>query len=98
MTAARSKGAGASKSNNSALENLSTHDQSLFHALRERRLSIAKDLGVPAYVVFGDRTLIELAQRKPATQGQLSRIYGVGDAKLARYGDAFLDVIRRHAT
>jgi ATP-dependent DNA helicase RecQ len=96
LTAAQGRGAGVSKSSNGALQDFSADDQSLFQALRERRLSLAKGLGVPAYVVFGDRTLIEMAQCKPATQEQMSRIYGVGEAKLARYGKAFLDVIRRH--
>jgi len=49
---------------------------------------------VPAYVVFSDRTLVELATHRPGTQGAMREIHGVGDAKLERYGDAFLEVIR----
>lgn len=97
LTAARGPG-GTKVSKNGALQDVSERDQSLFQALRERRLSMAKDQGVPAYVVFGDRSLVEMAQRRPMTREQMSHIHGVGEAKLARYGDVFLDVIRRYAT
>ena len=89
---ARNKGGRKSKAG--ALKNLPGSDQALFQALREQRLSIAKTLGVPAYVVFGDRSLSEMAQHKPVTREQMSEIYGVGQAKLAQYGDVFLKVIR----
>lgn len=92
LTSARAKGSRKSKAG--AVTDLSRPEQSLFQALRERRLSIAKEQGVPAYVVFGDRSLSEMAQRKPTTREQMSQIYGVGQAKLAQYGDIFLDVIR----
>lgn len=92
LTAARGKGARKSKAG--ALKNLPGSDQILFQALREQRLSIAKTLGVPAYVVFGDRSLSEMAQHKPTTREQMSEIYGVGQAKLTQYGEVFLKVIR----
>jgi ATP-dependent DNA helicase RecQ len=47
-------------------------------------------------VVFGDKTLIDMARRKPATAAEMSAVHGVGEAKLRQYGEVFLDVIRRH--
>jgi ATP-dependent DNA helicase RecQ len=47
-------------------------------------------------VVFADRTLIDMARRKPATLGEMSAVHGVGEAKLRQYGELFLDVIRKH--
>ena len=49
---------------------------------------------MPPYVIFHDSTLREMAQLKPASLGALSRVSGVGEAKLARYGQSFVDVIR----
>ena len=60
-----------------------------FAALREWRLKRAKDDGVPAYVVFHDRTLAEIAERAPTTRGELATVSGVG-AKLERYADDVL--------
>ena len=51
---------------------------------------------MPAYVVFSDRTLIELATHRPATPRAMREIHGVGDAKLERYGAAFLDIVQAH--
>ena len=53
---------------------------------------------MPAYVVFCDRTLIEMAQRKPRTPEAMAGLYGVGAVKLERYGQAFLDVIGERAS
>ena len=71
-------------------------DRDLFQALRARRLALAKAQDVPAYVVLPDRSLIDMARRKPATLAEMAEVHGVGEAKLARYGAEFLDVIRRH--
>ena len=68
-------------------------DRELFEALREKRMALAKDQGVPPYVIFHDRTLLEMAARRPATLEGLGQISGVGAAKLERYGEAFLSVI-----
>ena len=75
---------------------MSGADQPLFESLKKRRTALAQQQGVPAYVVFADRTLLEMAQSKPATIAAMSRVHGVGQAKLARYGEAFLEVIRGH--
>jgi ATP-dependent DNA helicase RecQ len=71
-------------------------DPVLFEALKRRRLELAKDRGVPAYLVFADKSLIDMARRKPATPAEMSRVHGMGEVKLAQYGHVFLDVIRRH--
>ena len=71
-------------------------DDPLFLALKALRTEFAKSEGVPAYVVFTDRTLIEIAGKRPTTQSALRAIHGVGEAKLAHYGEAFLDVVRAH--
>ena len=68
-------------------------DESLFQALRAKRQQLAEAQGVPPYVIFGDRTLIEMAQEKPRHAHEFGRLYGVGAAKLARYADAFLAVV-----
>ena len=71
-------------------------DQALFQALRARRSALAKAQAVPAYVILPDRSLIDMARRKPATPAEMAEVHGVGEAKLARYGGAFLEVIREH--
>ena len=71
-------------------------DAVLFEALRRRRSELAKARGVAAYVVFADRTLIDMARRKPATLGEMSAVHGVGEAKIRQYGELFLDMIRKH--
>jgi ATP-dependent DNA helicase RecQ len=69
-----------------------------FDALRSWRLETARRTEVPPYVVFHDRTLAEIAHRQPASSGALATIPGVGPAKLERYGDAVLAVIRQTAS
>jgi ATP-dependent DNA helicase RecQ len=66
----------------------------LFEALRARRRDLAKEAGVPPYVIFHDSTLREMAELKPTSRAALSRISGVGEAKLERYGDAFIQVLQ----
>ena len=74
----------------------SEDDQDLFRALRVRRSALAKAQAVPAYVVLPDRSLIDMARRRPATLAEMAEVHGVGEAKLARYGAEFLEVIRQH--
>ena len=71
-------------------------DGSLLDALKALRSRLAKAQNVPAYVVFSDRTLVELATHRPASPPAMREIHGIGDAKLERYGTAFLDVVRSH--
>ncbi|KQO75885.1 ATP-dependent DNA helicase RecQ [Rhizobium sp. Leaf262] len=68
-------------------------DAALFQALRERRMEIAKTQNLPPYVIFHDKTLIELAGARPTSRAEMARVPGVGEAKLDRYGPAFLEVI-----
>ena len=69
------------------------HDP-LFEALRARRRELAAEAGIPPYLIFHDSTLREMAETKPATLDALSRITGVGAAKLERYGAAFVEVVQ----
>jgi ATP-dependent DNA helicase RecQ len=62
----------------------------VYRALKEWRLSRARSDGVPAYVVFHDRTLAEIATRRPETPAELAGVSGVGPAKLERYGTEVL--------
>ena len=71
-------------------------DADLFDALRAVRLRLARERGVPPYVIFHDTTLREMADRRPSTLDDLHEIYGVGAKKAADFGDEFLDAIRTH--
>jgi ATP-dependent DNA helicase RecQ len=70
-------------------------DPGLFERLRALRKTLADERKVPAYVVFSDRTLQDMAARKPRTHEELLEVHGVGQRKLEEYGDAFLAEIRR---
>lgn len=70
-----------------------TADQDLAERLREWRLEQARSQGVPAYVVFNDRTLESLASMKPSTATALLEVPGIGPAKLEAYGDDLLYLI-----
>ena len=72
-------------------------DRDLFQALRQKRTDIARAQNVPPYVIFHDKTLIELAAARPRSRSELANVPGVGEAKLGRYGPAFLAVIAEHA-
>jgi DNA helicase-2/ATP-dependent DNA helicase PcrA len=69
-------------------------DERLFETLREWRLETSRAADVPAFVVFTDATLTAIAERVPTDVPSLARITGVGPAKLERYGDAVLAVLR----
>jgi ATP-dependent DNA helicase RecQ len=71
-------------------------DEGLFDALRAVRLKIARERGVPPYVIFHDTTLRDMAERRPSTVNDLHDIYGVGAKKAADFGDEFLDAIRTY--
>jgi ATP-dependent DNA helicase RecQ len=75
------------------LQELPAEAQQRFEALRRWRLEQARDQGVPPYVVFHDRTLVEIAARCPTDLGELGQVSGVGAAKLERYGAAVLAVL-----
>ncbi len=70
----------------------------LFEHLRTTRLELAQAHSVPAFMIFSDRTLIDMAVRRPRTPAELKLVHGVGDAKLARFGEVFLSAIDTHVS
>ena len=68
-------------------------DEPLFINLRQKRKELAVAMNVPSYIVFSDKTLIEMASKKPVTIDEMSLISGVGQKKLLKFGDQFLRVI-----
>ena len=68
-------------------------DDPLWHALKAKRMELAREQGVPPYVIFHDSTLLEILNQKPTSLIEMSQITGIGQAKLMRYGDAFLEVL-----
>ena len=77
-------------------ERLPSKGKELFEKLRMLRSVFAKDMGVPAYVIFSDASLKDMEQKKPTTMEGFSNISGVGKAKLEKYAAAFIKVIARH--
>ena len=69
-------------------------DQPLFGALRDLRAQLAKQQNVPAYVIFHDSTLRNIAEHRPGTLDELAQVGGIGGTKLARYGEQVLEAIR----
>lgn len=72
---------------------VSDEDAPLLSALKAKRRALAEAAGVPAYIIFADRTLIEMAERRPASLDDMAGITGVGAKKLDSFGLAFLEVI-----
>jgi len=62
-------------------------------ALKRKRRELAQEESVPAYVIFADRTLIDMAEKRPATLDEMLKVHGVGERKVERYGDAFLEAL-----
>jgi ATP-dependent DNA helicase RecQ len=71
-------------------------DIPLWEALRALRLSLAQEAGVPPYVIFHDATLQEMLKKRPTTENDMSRISGVGEQKLSRYGRKFIHEIANY--
>ena len=69
------------------------NDDPLWLALKAKRLELAREQGVPPYVIFHDSTLMEILKRRPGSLAEMGQISGVGQAKLAKYGDEFLQVV-----
>jgi ATP-dependent DNA helicase RecQ len=72
---------------------IAPHEAPLWDALRDLRGRLAREQGVPAYVIFHDATLLAMLRERPQTLGALGEISGVGERKLARYGEAFLGTL-----
>jgi ATP-dependent DNA helicase RecQ len=77
----------------SVTEDLGPEETKIFERLREWRAGQAREQGVPAYVIFQDKTLREIASQQPADLGGLSGVSGVGEAKLSKYGEQILEVL-----
>ena len=75
------------------LDDLTAADQQLFEVLRSLRSRLASEQNVPPYVIFPDKTLTEMAMVKPISASQMLNISGVGETKLSRYGEAFIEAI-----
>ena len=70
-------------------------ERARYGRLRELRTALAKEAELPAYCVFADKTLVELAKRHPTTLAEMRRVPGIGPAKIEKYGEAFLEVLRQ---
>ena len=68
-------------------------ESSLLNALKALRLELARERGVPAYVVFPDRALVDMARRRPRTEAEFAEVHGVGAAKLKQFAEPFLAAI-----
>ena len=78
------------------IKKLDANDAELFDVLRELRAELAKEAGIPAYVVFSNATLADMAKKKPGTMSEFRKVIGVGEIKAAWYGTAFLKRIRKY--
>ncbi|HVZ03470.1 DNA helicase RecQ [Hyphomicrobium sp.] len=93
MRVTRTVGKSSKKRSTSLMSKVARENQPLFDALKALRSKLASAAKLPPYVVAQDRTLIELAEKKPATENALHDIMGLGASKIARYGASFLDLI-----
>lgn len=73
---------------------LGRHDQILWQELKKLRMDLASDQGVPPYVIFSDASLLEMVKKRPVEGEKFMYISGVGEYKLAKYGDVFIEVIK----
>ena len=71
------------------------NDLKILTSLKELRLDIAREKSIPAFVIFPDSSLIEMAKIKPQNLEEMNKINGVGPAKLKKYGSSFLEVINK---
>jgi ATP-dependent DNA helicase RecQ len=85
---------GAARGSATAAVALSRDQSELYAALAQYRQKMAQEASLPAYCIFHNATLQELARSQPLTTGEMRGVPGIGDAKLAKYGDGFLSIIR----
>ena len=71
-------------------------DDNLFTLLKIKRKELADKSGVPPYVIFPDKSLIDMSQRKPVTHEEFAQIFGVGERKLKKFADIFIQVIKNY--
>jgi len=96
LVAEKKKAIAASQKAKKALD-FSGVDEELFELLRAKRAELACKQGVPAYIIFGDKSLKDMASRKPTTREAFSGVFGVGEHKLKTYADQFISVIKQRA-
>jgi len=80
----------------SEIRNLTGDEAELYDILRELRAVLAKEAGIPAYVVFSNATLADMSRKKPKTMSAFRKVSGVGEIKAAWYGTAFLKQIQKY--
>ena len=78
---------------NNEIKHFDEGTAALFEHLRKLRLQLARDEGVAAYIIFTDRTLIAMARERPLGLDEMRAIEGVGERKLAQYGETFIEAI-----
>ena len=83
----------SAKRNHTIKALVSDDDAPVLSALKAKRRALAENAGVPAYIIFTDKTLVEMAQRRPVNLDEMSQINGVGTKKLEKFGTIFLAVI-----
>lgn len=83
-----------SKKRSSSAQLLSDREHPLYEKLRAKRMELAKLHNVPPYVIFHDKTLLEMTSKRPLSLSALRQISGVGEQKLSRYGESFLEILR----
>jgi len=89
----KSSGSRGPNKSATATADLPEADQTLFAALKKLRLEFARERGVPAYVIFRDRSLVDMAANKPANEAEFADVFGVGEAKLRDFALPFLALI-----
>lgn len=94
--ASSSKSGRGGRKTEDMISDLSPAAQELFLQLKHFRAQIAKTRDVPAYIIFSDKSLIDMAQHQPTTLAQFGEIYGVGASKTTEFGDLFIEFIQNH--
>lgn len=79
-----------------SVENIRAYDKALFQQLRSTRAGIADTMGVPPFVIFSDRSLIDMAAKLPLNDNEMRDVSGVGEKKLERYGTPFIMTVRTY--
>ena len=83
------------KSESKKKSSLREIDEELFEALRQCRYNLSKEESVPPYVIFHDKTLIEMSRKRPASLTEMGKIAGIGDKKRDKFGQKFLDIVQQ---
>ena len=79
-----------------SVETLTSSGYKLFERLKKLRLEIAREESMPPYIIFSDKTLIDMAAKMPASKLEMLDVSGVGENKFAKYGERFLEVIEEY--